>query len=127
MFERLLLLLLITAVLFTACCLFTRWQQWRIGTAPAKMTGQPTLLYFWSAACGLCPTQRRHVEQVARQWSDRLAVRFVNADEEREQTAVYQILTLPTTIILDPQGQVQAINYGLTPARKLSEQVASSR
>jgi thiol-disulfide isomerase/thioredoxin len=91
------------------------------------MTGQPTLLYFWSAACGLCPSQRRHVEQVAQQWSDRLAVRFVNADEEQEQTAVYQILTLPTTIILDPQGQVQAINYGLTPARKLSEQVASSR
>jgi thiol-disulfide isomerase/thioredoxin len=125
MIERLLLLLLITAVIFAACCLFTRWQRWRIGSAPATMTGQPTLLYFWSAACGLCPTQRRHVEQVARQWSDRLAVRFVNADEEREQTAVYQILTLPTTIILDPQGQVQAINYGLTPAHKLSEQVGS--
>jgi thioredoxin-like negative regulator of GroEL len=127
MFERLLLLLLVTAVLFAACCLFTRWQRWRIGSAPATMTGQPTLLYFWSAACGLCPTQRRYVEQVARQWSDRLAVRFVNADEEREQTAVYQILTLPTTIILDPQGQVQAINYGLTPAQKLSEQVSSIR
>jgi thiol-disulfide isomerase/thioredoxin len=123
MIERLLLLLLITAVVTLACWLFARRQRRRIGVDPAGGAGQPTLLYFWSAACGLCPTQRRYVEQVAQQWSDRLAVRFVNADEEREQTAVYQILTLPTTIILDPQGQVQTINYGLTPARKLNEQV----
>lgn len=128
MIERLLLLLFITAVITLACYLFAQRQRQRIGAAlTGAASGQPTLLYFWSAACGLCPAQRRYVEQVARQWSDRLAVRFVNADEEREQTAVYQILTLPTTIILDPQGQVQTINYGLTPARKLSEQVAGCK
>jgi thiol-disulfide isomerase/thioredoxin len=127
MIERLLLLLLITAVLAIGCCLFARRQRRRIEAAPDGVVGRPTLLYFWSTTCGLCPTQRRYVEQVARQWSDRLAVRFVNADEEQEKTAVYRILTLPTTIILDPEGQIQAINYGLTPARKLSEQVGSVR
>jgi len=38
-------------------------------------------------------------------------------------TSFYGVMTVPTTVVLDPQRRPQAINYGLTPLQKLQEQV----
>jgi len=35
----------------------------------------------------------------------------------------YHVLTVPTTVILDPSGRAQAVNYGFANTQRLLEQV----
>jgi hypothetical protein len=36
------------------------------------------------------------------------------------------VLTLPTTLIIDPEGEVQQINYGFVKPDKLRKQLAKA-
>jgi hypothetical protein len=47
----------------------------------------------------------------------------IDAEQEETVTKQYNILTLPTTILIDRHGLVQHINYGLTNLTKLSQQI----
>jgi hypothetical protein len=60
---------------------------------------------------------------VKKTFGKRLSVQEVNADVEGNEAARYGVFTLPTTLIVDREGQVRHINYGLTPAVKLTQQL----
>ena len=99
-------------------------------TAPADATASagsatPTILYFASDGCAACPSQARYLEQLLAQWPDGLAVQKIDTGVEPETAVKYGVFTLPTTILIDQQGDVREINYGLTPTHKLTQQVAS--
>ncbi|KAA3660041.1 MAG: thioredoxin [Chloroflexi bacterium] len=83
----------------------------------------PTLLYFRSDTCAVCPTQGRYVEEVVKGWNGRLAIQKIDTDTEPETAQRYGVMSLPTTILVDHNGSVQDINYGLTNAHKLNKQV----
>ncbi len=91
----------------------------------AAVTGVPTLLYFRSDTCAVCPTQSRFIEQVVGAWDGRLIVEQVDAEAEPEKAGRYQVFTLPTTILIDGHGLVQQVNYGLADERKLTRQLAA--
>lgn len=122
--ERLLivagLIVLATAVYW----LFKRVQMRRLSAVTAR-DARPQLLYFASDACAACPTQNRYVEQVAQQWHGRLAIHKIDAEQDREAASRYGVFTLPTTILVDTAGTVREINYGLTNAHKLNQQLAA--
>lgn len=131
MAERLLIVLLLLALGCTAYRAF-KWLHLRRLQRPTAAAGPtaadatpepPTLLYFRSATCAVCPTQGRYIDQVAQQWSGRLAIRTVDAEAEPETAARYGVFTLPTTIIVGQDGHVREINYGLTNAQKLERQL----
>ncbi len=84
----------------------------------------PSLLYFRSDSCAVCPAQGRIIDQIAAQWAGRLHIERVDAEREPETAARYRVLTLPTTILIDPEGHVRQINYGLADERKLGRQLA---
>jgi thioredoxin 1 len=90
----------------------------------AVVTGVPTLLYFRSNTCAVCPTQSRMIEQVAAAWNGRLVIEQIDAEAEPDKAGRYQVFTLPTTILLDGNGTVQRVNYGLADDRKLTRQLA---
>ena len=87
--------------------------------------GTPTLIYFWTSACALCVPQERQIEK-ARAALERngrqLKVRKVNAMEEDELVKAMNVLTVPTTVVLDGRGNVVAWNPGLREAEKLISQ-----
>jgi thioredoxin 1 len=85
----------------------------------------PTILYFASKSCAACPSQARYLEQLVSLWQDKLEVQKIDAEVEPETAVKYGVFTLPTTILIDQQGDVREINYGLTPTQKLTQQVAS--
>ena len=87
--------------------------------------GLPTLLYFQSDTCAVCPAQRRVVDQMATQWDGRLRVERIDAERDPETAARYNVFTLPTTILVGSDGRVRHVNYGLTDARKLCRQLES--
>lgn len=87
--------------------------------------GSATILYFASDSCAACPSQARYLEQLLSQWPDGLAIQKIDTAVEPETAVKYGVFTLPTTILIDQQGDVREINYGLTHTHKLNQQVAS--
>ena len=123
MIERLALVLVLTAAAVGAYYLFRQLHMRRM--EPAPVTGRPTLLYFRSDSCAVCPTQGRFVDQLAAQWDGRVAVQRVDAERDPDTAARYRVMTLPTTVLVDADGRVRHVNYGLTDAQKLGRQLAS--
>jgi len=123
MIERFLIVLLLALIGSGAYALFKRVHVRRLNRVTAG-AGQPTLLYFGSDSCAACPVQVRYLDELAQRWPGRLAICHIDAGREPEKAAEFGVFTLPTTLIVDETGAVRQINYGLTSAHKLSQQVA---
>ncbi len=125
--ERLLVILILGLVGTGA---FTAFKQVQVRQVNRRIlaqptAGQPALLYFRSEGCAVCPTQARYLEEVlAREGGNgRFSLQTINVDHEPDRAAQYGVMTLPTTMLLDAAGKVREINYGLTPAHKLQQQI----
>ena len=90
---------------------------------PTVAAVKPTLLYFRSDSCAVCPTQGRYVDQLAAQWAD-LTIERIDAERDPDTAARYRVFSLPTTVLIDGRGQVRHVNYGLTDVHKLGRQLA---
>ncbi len=126
MIER----LLITAVLaLLASGIFWGVRQWHTQriTRVSKPDSQPVLLYFRSDTCAMCETQWRYLEQLSQTENGRIRIQKIDTDQHPEEAARYGVFTLPTTILLTPDGTVQTINYGLTTPKKLAQQLAMAQ
>lgn len=82
------------------------------------------ILAFSSEECRQCrqlqaPVLRRVVEEKGRL----VSVEEIDAPGTPELTQRYQVLTLPTTVLLDAQGKAQAVNYGFTNVMRLLQQI----
>ena len=121
MLERLALVLVLAAAGVAAYALLRQLHMRRM--QPAAVAGRPTLLYFRSDTCAVCPTQGRFVDELAGQSGD-VTIERVDAERDPDTAARYRVFTLPTTVLLDGRGQVRHVNYGLTDAHKLGRQLA---
>ena len=88
------------------------------GAAPVQ------ILNFSSADCSQCfklqaPALRRLLE--AR--SGDVAILNVDAPNTPDLAKRYQVMTVPTTVVLDANGQAQAVNFGFAPTERLLAQV----
>ncbi len=88
------------------------------GAAPVQ------ILNFSSADCSQCfklqaPALRRLLE--AR--SGDVAILNVDAPNTPDLAKRYQVMTVPTTVVLDASGQAQAVNFGFAPTERLLAQV----
>jgi thioredoxin-like negative regulator of GroEL len=101
------------------------WHMRRASAADRATTvrGQPALLYFRSDNCAPCAAQWRYVQQIQAQFDGQVAVEKIDADADHERASRYGVFTLPTTLVIDHAGTVRHINYGLTDARKLAQQL----
>ena len=121
MLERLALVLVLAAAGVATYALLRQLHMRRM--QPVAAASRPTLLYFRSDTCAVCPTQGRYVDELAAQWGD-VTVERVDAERDPDTAARYRVFTLPTTVLLDGRGQVRHVNYGLTDAHKLGRQLA---
>jgi thiol-disulfide isomerase/thioredoxin len=121
MAERLALVFVLAAAGVAAYALLRQLHMRRM--MPATAAGRPTLLYFRSDSCAVCPTQGRYVDQLTAQWAD-LTIERIDAERDPDTAARYRVFSLPTTVLIDGRGQVRHVNYGLTDAHKLGRQLA---
>jgi thioredoxin 1 len=129
--ERLLLLALIGAGL--ACLwLGLRWRTARfrrphaadVLVRLAAVRGSPLVLAFTTPECVPCRTvQRPALEELTRRYHGRLQVREVDATAAPELADRFGVMTVPSTVLIDPRGEVLAINYGVARAEKLAAQL----
>jgi thioredoxin 1 len=94
-----------------------------INSQPDSAVGSPSLLYFRSENCAPCVAQGRHLEILEDKLGDNISIMKVDVDRERELAQEYGVFTLPTTFLLDSNGKVHQINYGLTTATKFIQQM----
>ena len=82
------------------------------------------ILAFSSDDCRPCHTlQKPALERLLAQRPDALTVAYIDAPSSPELTQRFQVLTVPTTVVLDDAGKPHAINYGFATTEKLSAQV----
>ena len=104
--------------------LFTQQRWARVGSKRGARSDRPALLVFTSPTCAPCKLQQLPiVERLMVDWRDKIDVDVVDVSERPEVAAQYGVWSLPTTIVLDRQRNVIAINQGVASERKLREQL----
>jgi Thioredoxin len=85
------------------------------------------ILAFSSQSCRPCYTlQRPALEEIAARHGDMVAISWVDAPSSPELTERYHVLTVPTTVVLDAENNVHAVNYGFAPTYRLQEQITAA-
>lgn len=72
---------------------------------------KPVLLDFWADWCGPCRMVGPIVDEVAKEAADVAKVGKVNVDEEPELAAKYNIMSIPTLVVIK-NGDVAAKSVG---------------
>jgi thiol-disulfide isomerase/thioredoxin len=114
-----------TVVLAAACLEILRARQARAKTlgATAEVAGEPYVLYFTGEGCTVC---RTHQEPALAKLGS-VRVDKVDALAERALADRFHVYTLPTTVVMSPEGRALHVNYGYATAPKLERQLAEAR
>jgi thioredoxin 1 len=93
----------------------------------ALASEKPTLLYFSSTDCVPCRSQQSPIIASLSQVMGQEA-RFQEYDalDHPDLARRYQVLTVPTMVVVSSGGDVVAVNYGVTQAEKLRRQLISA-
>lgn len=84
------------------------------------------VLAFSTPQCQQCRLlQKPALAEVAAQ-TEQVEILSIDALEQPELAERYGILTVPSTVVLAPNGRASAVNYGFAPARVLLEQIAGA-
>ncbi len=114
-----------TVVLAAACLEAYRSRRARLMSAgvTAHPADEPYIIYFTGESCTVC---RTHQEPALSRLG---AVRIdkVDAVADRVLADRFHVYTLPTTVVMAPDGRALHVNYGYAPAPKLQRQLAEAR
>ncbi len=132
MLERAGIALLLAILAFGAYTLGTRWQAARIAKRrtgdpilDALRPGIPAVIYFWADSCAPCRlVQKPALEQLqADLGADGIQIVAIDALQEPALADGWGVLGLPTTFIIDRNGQPRGVNHGVVRAEQLREQI----
>ena len=84
---------------------------------------EPYILYFTGEGCTVC---RTHQEPALAKLGE-VRVDRVDAVAQKELAERFNVYTLPTTIVMAPDGKPVHVNYGYAPAPKLQRQLMEAR
>lgn len=104
--------------------IFRAWRARRQSAgARGVASSQPYILYFTGDSCAICKT---HQEPALARLGE-VRIDKVDAVAERELADRFHVYTLPTTVVIAPDGRAVHVNYGYAPAPKLQRQLAEAR
>ena len=90
--------------------------------------GVPGILYFTTPDCQVCKTtQRPALKRLEAELAGGLQIIEVDATERPDLANYWGVLSVPTTFIIDGQGQPRHINHGLTGKEKLRRQLGDAQ
>jgi len=86
--------------------------------------GIPAILYFTTPTCVPCKTvQRPAIQQVQKALGNGVQIIEVDASQRMDLAKDWGVMSVPTTFIIDRNGQPRQINHGVTRAEKLLAQL----
>ncbi len=78
---------------------------------------KPVLLDFWASWCGPCRMVSPVVDEIAGEKSD-IKVGKINVDEQRELAAAFNIMSIPTLVVMK-NGKVTNTAMGARPKKQI--------
>lgn len=79
---------------------------------------------FWAVWCGPCQMVAPIVDELAKEYTDKIKVRKLNTDENPEIAGRYQVMSIPT-ILFFKNGQAVERLVGARPKRQFKEIIDS--
>ncbi|MCX6040280.1 MAG: thioredoxin family protein [Caldilinea sp.] len=130
MLER---VLIVAAIALAAALLYALWRHWQQRQLqglqetpptlpPSVQGGKPAVLYFTTQECAQCRLQQTPILAQLQARLD-VAVHKLDAIEQRALADLYGIMTVPSTVVLNPELRPVAINQGVAPLQKLQRQI----
>jgi thiol-disulfide isomerase/thioredoxin len=90
--------------------------------------GVPGVLYFTTPDCQVClTTQKPALRRLEAEMGSGVQIVEVDATVRPDLADYWGVLSVPTTFIIDAQGQPHHINHGLTGKEKLRRQLEATR
>ncbi|MFK5634304.1 MULTISPECIES: thioredoxin [unclassified Ornithinimicrobium] len=83
----------------------------------------PVLVDFWAPWCGPCKMIAPILEELSKEWGDKLTIAKLNTDENPEITRQYGITGIPTMNVYQG-GQVVKTIVGALPKKKLAQEMS---
>lgn len=83
----------------------------------------PVLVDFWADWCGPCKMIAPTLEDLAKNYGNKLKVVKLNVDENREVPAKYGIMSIPT-LLLFKGGEVKETIIGALPKNQIIQAVS---
>ena len=89
-----------------------------------KLPNKPVIVYFTAPDCVPCKTvQRPALDQIRNLLGEKLQVIEIDASERPDLAKRWGVMSVPTTFLLDAQGEARYVNNGVARAEKLMEQI----
>ena len=87
-------------------------------------SGNPVLVDFWAPWCGPCQALGPILEELSKEYDDKVKICKINIEENQSMASKYQVLSIPTLLFFKDGGVVNQL-AGVRPAADIKKVIDS--